>query len=114
VSIAKKLITKLVTALLIFVFGSALCAQTGAVAPSPTTDANSRLARLAQQSADAKSSADNAWMLTSAALVLMMAGPSLALFYGGLVRKKSVLGSLAAWRRGLLLGGVGLMLSGPS
>jgi Amt family ammonium transporter len=34
---------------------------------------------------------DNAWMLTSAALVLMMTGPGLALFYSGLVRKKNVL-----------------------
>jgi len=35
--------------------------------------------------------ADNAWMLTSSALVLMMTGPGLALFYCGLVRKKNVL-----------------------
>ncbi|MGD9722460.1 MAG: ammonium transporter [Pirellulales bacterium] len=34
---------------------------------------------------------DNAWMLTSSALVLMMTGPGLALFYSGLVRKKNVL-----------------------
>jgi len=34
----------------------------------------------------AQASADNAWMLVSAALVLMMTGPGLALFYGGLVR----------------------------
>ncbi|MGA2031818.1 MAG: ammonium transporter [Thermoguttaceae bacterium] len=34
---------------------------------------------------------DNAWMLTSSALVLMMTGPGLALFYCGLVRKKNVL-----------------------
>ena len=34
---------------------------------------------------------DNAWMLTSSALVLMMTGPGLAMFYGGLVRKKNVL-----------------------
>jgi Amt family ammonium transporter len=34
---------------------------------------------------------DNAWMLTSTALVLMMTGPGLAMFYGGLVRKKNVL-----------------------
>ncbi len=34
---------------------------------------------------------DNAWMLTSSALVLMMTGPGLALFYGGLVRRKNVL-----------------------
>ena len=39
----------------------------------------------------AQSSADNAWMLVSAALVLMMTGPGLALFYGGLVRHKNVL-----------------------
>lgn len=35
---------------------------------------------------------DNAWMLTSTALVLLMTAPGLALFYGGLVRKKNVLG----------------------
>jgi Amt family ammonium transporter len=34
---------------------------------------------------------DNAWLLTSSALVLMMTGPGLALFYGGLVRTKNVL-----------------------
>ena len=39
----------------------------------------------------AQSSADNAWMLVSAALVLLMTGPGLALFYGGLVRQKNVL-----------------------
>jgi len=37
-------------------------------------------------------SGDNAWMLTSSALVLMMTGPGLAMFYSGLVRKKNVLG----------------------
>ncbi len=42
----------------------------------------------------AQSAGDNAWMLTSAALVLMMTGPGLALFYGGLVRKKNVLGTM--------------------
>ena len=36
--------------------------------------------------------ADIAWMLTCSALVLMMTAPGLALFYGGLVRKKNVLG----------------------
>ena len=33
---------------------------------------------------------DNAWMLTSSALVLFMTTPGLAMFYGGLVRKKNV------------------------
>src|SRR5215211_6214567 len=37
---------------------------------------------------------DNAWMLTSSALVLMMTTPGLAMFYGGLVRRKNVLGVL--------------------
>src|SRR3990172_2871385 len=36
-------------------------------------------------------SGDTAWMLTSTAIVLLMTIPGLALFYGGLVRKKNVL-----------------------
>ena len=39
-------------------------------------------------------SGDTAWMLTSTALVLMMTIPGLALFYGGMVRKKNLLGTL--------------------
>lgn len=39
-------------------------------------------------------SGDTAWMLTSTALVLMMTGPGLALFYGGLVRRKNVLATM--------------------
>ncbi|MBV8050954.1 MAG: ammonium transporter [Acidobacteriaceae bacterium] len=53
-----------------------------------------RISALEQQITDAKTSGDNAWMLTSAALVLMMTGPGLALFYGGLVRKKNVLATM--------------------
>jgi len=50
---------------------------------------------LAQTSAPPTvSNADNAWMLTSSALVLMMTGPGLALFYGGLVRRKNVLATM--------------------
>src|SRR5882672_1097959 len=40
-------------------------------------------------------SGDTAWMITSSALVLMMTIPGLALFYGGMVRKKNVLATLA-------------------
>jgi Amt family ammonium transporter len=40
-------------------------------------------------------SGDTAWMLTSSALVLMMTIPGLALFYGGMVRKKNILATLA-------------------
>ena len=39
-------------------------------------------------------SGDNAWVLTSTALVLMMTAPGLALFYGGLVRSKNVLATM--------------------
>jgi Amt family ammonium transporter len=40
-------------------------------------------------------SGDTAWMLTSTALVLLMTIPGLALFYGGMVRKKNVIATLA-------------------
>jgi ammonium transporter, Amt family len=81
----------LATALLVLAFVPFVSAQN---AGSPATDLTSRLAKLEEQAADARSSADNAWMLTSSALVLMMTGPGLALFYGGLVRKKNVLGTM--------------------
>ena len=91
----KRLIECLLTAVFMIFLAQLVCAQTnGAPAPSPSTDTASRLAKLEQQTAEAKSSADNAWMLTSSALVLMMTGPGLALFYAGLVRKKNVLGTM--------------------
>jgi Amt family ammonium transporter len=43
---------------------------------------------------DKISAGDTAWMLTSTALVLMMSVPGLALFYGGMVRKKNILSTL--------------------
>jgi Amt family ammonium transporter len=64
------------------------CAQT--LAP----DAEKRLAALEAAAKSAQSAGDNAWMLVSAALVLMMTGPGLALFYGGLVRRKNVLSTM--------------------
>ena len=60
---------------------------------SASADAD-RIAKLEQAVTDAKGSADNSWMLMSSALVLMMTGPGLALFYGGLVRKKNVLSTM--------------------
>src|SRR2546423_5899489 len=39
-------------------------------------------------------SGDNAWLLASTALVLMMTAPGLILFYGGLVRTKNVLSTM--------------------
>jgi Amt family ammonium transporter len=58
----------------------------------PTTD--TRISNLEAAVKSAQSAGDNAWMLVSAALVLMMTGPGLALFYGGLVRRKNVLGTM--------------------
>jgi Amt family ammonium transporter len=57
-------------------------------------DPQARLAALETAVKSAQSAGDNAWMLVSAALVLMMTGPGLALFYGGLVRRKNVLGTM--------------------
>ena len=95
VSMRKKLIAMAVTAVLILMFGAGGL-RTNQWSESEPVDRYriARLAKLEQQAADAKSSADNAWMLISAALVLMMTGPGLALFYGGLVRKKNVLGTM--------------------
>ena len=59
--------------------------------PSAT---EARLAKLEATTAAAQSGADNTWMLVSAALVLMMTGPGLALFYSGLVRRKNVLSTM--------------------
>lgn len=53
-----------------------------------------KIAALEAAVQSAQTSGDNAWMLASAALVLMMTGPGLALFYGGLVRRKNVLGTM--------------------
>jgi ammonium transporter, Amt family len=88
----KRLIPRFHLVVLLLFFSQPLLAQTAS--PATSVDANTRIARLEQQVADAKSSADNGWMLTSSALVLMMTGPGLALFYGGLVRKKNVLGTM--------------------
>src|SRR5215467_13087442 len=63
-------------------------ASSAAASPSNTPkEWNDKLAQLDERVAAAQSAGDNAWMLTSAALVLMMTGPGLALFYGGLVRR---------------------------
>jgi len=65
-------------------------AQTASSAP--VTQA--QLEALKQSISDARMAGDNAWMLVSAALVLLMTGPGLALFYGGLVRRKNILSTM--------------------
>ena len=57
-------------------------------------EAQAASSRAQSAAINAQFSGDNAWMLTSAALVLLMTGPGLALFYGGLVRKKNILGTM--------------------
>lgn len=93
---------------LLFALLAAMCcarglgAQTAPAAPSspaawpPAANLplDERLARLEHKAADAQSAGDNAWMLTCSALVLLMTGPGLALFYGGLVRRKNVLATM--------------------
>ncbi|NDJ14719.1 MAG: ammonium transporter [Acidobacteriia bacterium] len=57
-------------------------------------DLTARLTAAEAAVKSAQSAGDNAWMLVSSALVLMMTGPGLALFYGGLVRRKNVLSTM--------------------
>jgi ammonium transporter, Amt family len=68
------------------VLGGLTLAVRGAWADAPTEPALIGVDKI--------SSGDTAWMLTSTALVLMMSVPGLALFYGGMVRKKNVLATL--------------------
>jgi Amt family ammonium transporter len=62
---------------------------------APAAGAAAAAAPAAAAAAAAKmDSGDTAWMLASTALVLMMTIPGLALFYGGMVRKKNILATL--------------------
>jgi Amt family ammonium transporter len=67
--------------------------QAPALAQAPQ-DLQAKLNALESAAKSAQMAGDNAWMLISSALVLMMTGPGLALFYGGLVRRKNVLGTM--------------------
>ncbi len=73
---------------------AALLAPALALAQSIPPATETRISNLEAAVKSAQSAGDNAWMLVSAALVLMMTGPGLALFYGGLVRRKNVLGTM--------------------
>ena len=74
---------------------SSSSAPTSSAPPATTPEiskaVSDQLKQLDQRVTAAQSAGDNAWMLVSAALVLMMTGPGLALFYGGLVRRKNTL-----------------------
>jgi Amt family ammonium transporter len=71
---------------------SAPATQAQITALQQAVEANKAAAAAA--AASAQSAGDNAWMLVSSALVLLMTGPGLALFYGGLVRKKNILATM--------------------
>src|SRR5262249_6897046 len=73
-----------------FALPSLICYGQDSATPAPTTE--EKLAKLETSVGDAALAGHNAWMLTSCALVLFMTAPGLAMFYGGLVRKKNVLG----------------------
>src|SRR5579875_657043 len=83
---------------------STAAANPTAAASAPTGPANAASTPSAAASAPPAAapppaspfnSGDTAWMLTSMALVLMMTIPGLALFYGGMVRKKNVIATTA-------------------
>ena len=75
------------------VLAGLLLLSSSALAQAPPVD-RAELRALQAAVAASQSAGDNAWMLVSSALVLMMTGPGLALFYCGLVRKKNVLGTM--------------------
>jgi Amt family ammonium transporter len=70
---------------------AATSGTTSVATPESSKAVSDKLSQLDQRVTAAQSAGDNAWMLVSAALVLMMTGPGLALFYGGLVRRKNTL-----------------------
>ncbi len=124
----KKLILMLSLGLAAFSFSGATLAQDAASAPAAMAAA----ADAASAPADAASAAptvnkgDVAWMMTSTLLVIFMAVPGLALFYGGLVRSKNMLSVLmqvlvvfsligvlwAIYGYSLAFGGEGLIIAG--
>jgi len=102
--------------------GVALIVSLGIVlSATPRTSAAETTAATSQRAID---TGDNAWLLTCSALVLLMTGPGLALFYSGLVRKKNVLSVMmqctflmglmtviwALWGYSLAFGGSGAWL----
>ena len=69
-------------------------AQTATNVVAPTLTAETVAPVVTEAPAPVINSGDTAWVLTSAALVLLMTVPALALFYGGLVRRKNILSTI--------------------
>jgi ammonium transporter, Amt family len=85
-------VTRLIRCLFVSALLACPLAALAQAGQAPATQA--QIDALQQAVQNAQSAGDNAWMLTSAALVLLMTGPGLALFYGGLVRKKNILATM--------------------
>ena len=82
------LLSKALMVLCSMLFAVMAIAQTAA----PTIE--ERLKKAEDAVVAAQTAGDNAWMLVCSALVLLMTGPGLALFYGGLVRRKNILATM--------------------
>ncbi len=82
------LLSKALMVLCSMLFAVMAMAQTAA----PTIE--ERLKKAEDAVVAAQTAGDNAWMLVCSALVLLMTGPGLALFYGGLVRRKNILATM--------------------
>ena len=83
--------------ILLLVIGALLIAPAMVLAqqaPPPAAPSEAPAAAPAAPAPPKIDSGDTAWMLTSSAFVLLMTAPGLALFYGGLVRRKNALGTI--------------------
>ena len=93
-----RLLVTLVLLAAVWLLAVPVVAQQTAPAPVPapvTTPAAPPAATASHATPQPKiDSGDTAWMLVSSALVLMMTAPGLALFYGGMVRRHNVLGTI--------------------
>ena len=74
--------------------GGLILALTGAATAAGAAPAAPDPALLAHQTALVLDGAASSWILTSTALVLLMTLPGLALFYGGMVRRKNVIATI--------------------
>ena len=72
----------------------ALAVFTGSVAAQDTAATSAQVVAVVAAPVLKIDTGDTAWVLTSTALVLAMTMPGLALFYGGLVRSKNILGTI--------------------
>jgi ammonium transporter len=100
---------------LILLIGSAVASagEKGANTPVTTKDLKAAQDQAKQGSDQAKQAGDTAWMLMATGLVLLMV-PGLALFYGGMVRRKNVLGTMMHSMVALAIIGIQWILVGYS